>query len=42
MMLAGMERSANSRIKLDYLQVTSGKGVKAVASVGLDIAGEKI
>ncbi len=41
MMLAGMERSANSRIKLDYLQVTSGKGVKAVASVGLDIAGEK-
>lgn len=41
MMLAGMERSANSRIKLDYLQVTSGKSVKAVASVGLDIAGEK-
>jgi 2-isopropylmalate synthase len=41
MMLAGMERAAASRIKLDYLQVTSGKGVKSVASVGLDIAGEK-
>jgi 2-isopropylmalate synthase len=41
LMLAGMERTSNSRIKLDYLQVTSGKGVRAVASVGLDIAGEK-
>lgn len=41
MMLAGMERTANHRIKLDFLQVTSGKGVKSVASVGLDIAGEK-
>lgn len=41
MMLAGMERTAANRIKLDYLQVTSGKGVKSVASVGLDIAGEK-
>jgi len=40
LLLAGMEHSAQ-RIKLDYLQVTSGKGVKAVASVGLDIAGEK-
>ncbi len=41
LMLAGMERASNSRIKLDYLQVTSGKGVRPVASVGLDIAGEK-
>lgn len=41
MMLAGMERTANHRIKLDFLQVTSGKGVKSVASIGLDIAGEK-
>ncbi|HOG04676.1 MAG TPA: 2-isopropylmalate synthase [Paludibacter sp.] len=41
MMLAGMERTANQRIKVDYLQVTSGIGVKSVASVGLLIAGEK-
>ena len=41
MMLAGMERMENQRIKIDYLQVTSGVGVKAVASVGLLIAGEK-
>ncbi len=41
LMLAGMERKENQRIKIDYLQVTSGVGVKAVASVGLSIAGEK-
>ncbi|MFV0391221.1 MAG: 2-isopropylmalate synthase [Paludibacteraceae bacterium] len=41
LMLAGMERAENSRIKIDYLQVTSGVGVKSVASVGLIIAGEK-
>lgn len=41
MMLAGMERAENQRIKVDYLQVTSGIGVKSVASVGLLIAGEK-
>ena len=41
LMLAGMERKENQRIKIDYLQVTSGVGVKAVASVGLLIAGEK-
>ncbi|HHT23227.1 MAG TPA: 2-isopropylmalate synthase [Bacteroidales bacterium] len=41
LMLAGMERTANQRIKVDYLQVTSGIGVKSVASVGLLIAGEK-
>ena len=41
MMLAGMERMENQRIKIDYLQVTSGVGVKSVASVGLLIAGEK-
>ena len=41
LILAGIERTAGKRIKLDYLQVTSGKGVKAVASVGLEIAGEK-
>ncbi len=41
MMLAGMERMENQRIKIDYLQVTSGVGVKSVASVGLLIASEK-
>ncbi|MDO5571336.1 MAG: 2-isopropylmalate synthase [Bacteroidales bacterium] len=38
--LAGHERLASARIKLAYLQVTSGVGIKSVASVGLDIAGE--
>ncbi len=41
LMLSGMERSSQQRIKIDYLQVTSGVGVKAVASLGLLIAGEK-
>jgi 2-isopropylmalate synthase len=39
--LAGKERSEKQRIKLDYLQVTSGVGVRSVASIGLLIAGEK-
>ena len=41
LMLAGQERSANKRIKIDYLQVTSGVGLKSVASIGIIIAGEK-
>lgn len=41
LMLAGHERAANARIKLAYLQVTSGVGLKSVASVALDIAGER-
>jgi 2-isopropylmalate synthase len=41
LLLVGQDRTASHRIKLDYLQVTSGIGVKSVASVGLDIAGEK-
>lgn len=40
LMLAGEHRK-NHRIKLEYLQVTSGVGIKSVASVGLNIAGEK-
>ncbi len=40
LMLVGKDRESQ-RIKLDYLQVTSGIGVKSVASVCLDIAGEK-
>ena len=41
LVLAGAERTGNHRIKLDYLQVTTGMGVKPVASLCLDIAGEK-
>ncbi len=41
LMLAGKERSEQQRIKIDYLQVTSGVGVKSVASLGLIIANEK-
>ncbi len=41
LLLAGAERSQKHRIKLDYLQVTSGVGVRSVASIGLNIAGEK-
>ena len=39
--LAGKETSKMHRIKLEYLQVTSGIGIRNVAYVGLDIAGEK-
>ena len=41
LVLAGKHRDKDARIKLDYLQVTSGVGVRSVASVGLCIAGEK-
>jgi 2-isopropylmalate synthase len=41
LMLAGKERASKDRIKLDHLQVTSGVGLKPVASIGLSIAGEK-
>ena len=41
LMLAGKHDMNNRRIKLDFLQVTSGVGVHSVASVGLDISGEK-
>ena len=41
LLLAGAERTNNHHIKLDYLQVTSGFGVRSVASLGLSIAGEK-
>jgi 2-isopropylmalate synthase len=40
LLLAGAERADNRAIKLNYLQVTSGVGVRSVASVGLKIAGE--
>lgn len=41
LVLAGADRTMNHRIKLDYLQVTSGVGVRPVASLGLNISGEK-
>lgn len=41
LLLAGKERSEKQRIKLEYLQVTSGVGVRPVASLGIIIAGEK-
>jgi len=41
LMLLGEGRTASQRIKLEYLQVTSGVGVRSVASVCLNIAGEK-
>jgi 2-isopropylmalate synthase len=41
LMLAGKDRTESQRIKLEYLQVTSGVGIRPVASIGLSIAGEK-
>lgn len=41
LVLAGQERNRLQAIKLDYLQVTSGQGVRPVAAVTIDIAGEK-
>ena len=41
LMLAGDGHKDTHRIKLEYLQVTSGVGVLPVASVCLNIAGEK-
>lgn len=41
LMLAGADRTAAHAIKLDYLQVTTGMGVRSVACMGLDISGEK-
>ena len=40
LLLAGADRNMNNRIKVDYLQVTSGVGVRSVASLGLNISGE--
>ena len=40
LLLAGVSRSSDRHIKLDYLQVTSGVGVRPVASIGLSVEGE--
>ncbi len=39
--LAGADSADNHAVKLDFLQVTTGMGVKSVASIGLDISGQK-
>ena len=41
LMLAGADTAEAHAVKLDFLQVTTGKGVKSVASIGLDISGQK-
>ena len=41
LVLAGAGRNDNHYIKMEYLQVTSGVGVRSVASLGLNIAGER-
>ncbi|MDR3235155.1 MAG: 2-isopropylmalate synthase [Prevotellaceae bacterium] len=41
LLLTGKDKALPQRITLAYLQVTSGVGVRPVASVCLDIAGEK-
>ena len=41
LMLSGAHRAESRHIKVDWLQATSGIGMKPVASIGLDIAGEK-
>lgn len=41
LVLAGADRALDHHIKIDWLQATCGVGVRPVASVGLDIAGEK-
>lgn len=41
LMLAGADTADARAVKLDFLQVTTGMGVKSVASIGLDISGQK-
>ena len=41
LMLAGADMADAHAVKLDFLQVTTGKGVRSVASIGLDISGQK-
>ncbi|MDR1356846.1 MAG: 2-isopropylmalate synthase [Tannerellaceae bacterium] len=40
-MLVGKDKAAMQRIKLEYLQVTSGVGLKSMAGICLNIAGER-
>ena len=41
LMLAGADVADAHAVRLDFLQVTTGKGVRSVASIGLDISGQK-
>ena len=41
LMLAGADTAEVHSVKLDYLQVTTGIGLRSVASIGLDISGQK-
>lgn len=41
LMLVGKERASKDRIRLEYLQVSSGVGLRPVASLGIKIAGEQ-
>ena len=41
LMLAGADTAEAHAVKLDYLQVTTGMGVRSVASIGLDISNQK-
>ena len=41
LMLAGADTADAHAVKLEFLQVTTGKGVKSVASIGLDISNQK-
>lgn len=41
LLLAGAQNGRENHIKVEWLQATSGIGVKSVASVGIDLAGEK-
>ena len=41
LMLAGADTADAHAVRLDFLQVTTGMGVRSVASIGLDISGQK-
>ena len=41
LMLAGADTAETHAVKLDFLQVTTGMGVRSVASIGIDISGQK-
>ena len=41
LMLAGADTADAHAVKLDFLQVSTGMGTRSVASIGLDISGQK-
>ena len=41
LMIAGADTAETHAVKLDFLQVTTGMGVRSVASIGLDISNQK-